>query len=225
MSEQNKLNENSTKTERVNDSRRRLAKAGLIGAPLALMVKSRSALAINNACTVSGLDSGNISQSRTGTDPCETGDYKGLTPGYWGQHPDEWAAYGYSCGSCTDGKSGPHCTYNSYGDNGTKFNDSAKGFYLDTCFFKKDDQGNYIYDGYGNWIPETMMQVVQKEGWDDQYQLGAHTVAALLNSMRFSGNFPYTPSEVIELYNTYHTSPSDALMLKNVFQTLNELGA
>ena len=201
--------------DRVDNSRRRLAKAALIGTPLVLMTKSRSVLAMNNACTVSGLDSGNISSGRHDIDPCKTGDYRGLTPGYWGQHPNEWPV-GYDVGDCTDGTSGPHCSFNSYGDNGTKFNDAMRGFHGDSVFFE--------YNSHGLMVPETLMQVIQKEGFADKYQLGAHSAAALLNSIRFNGNFPYSPDEVISLYNTYHSSPSDALMLKQVFETLNQLG-
>ena len=200
----------------VDPSRRRLAKAALFATPIVLMTKSRSVLAMNNACTVSGLDSGNISSNRQDIDPCKTGDYKGLTPGYWGQHPDEWPI-GYFAGSCTDGMSGPHCSLNSYDNDGTKFNDNMKGFFGDTAFFMYDMSGTIMG-------PETMMQVIQKEGNDDKYQLGAHSAAALLNSIRFDGNFPYSPAEVVELYNAYHSSPSDALMLKQVFETLNRLG-
>ncbi|MDH5545572.1 MAG: hypothetical protein OEZ43_08270 [Gammaproteobacteria bacterium] len=207
-------NQDKSKDQKIDQSRRRLAKAGLIGAPLILVTKSRSALAVNQACTMSGLESGNLSVRPDGIDPCANGDYKGLTPGYWGQHPEEWSVYGFAPGSCTDGMSGPHCSFNSYGDDGTAFNDAAKGFFLDSAF-------SYYDGGVMKW--RTMMQVIQLEGTDDTYQLGAHIVAGLLNAYKFAGNFPYTPAEVVELYHTYHVS--DPLMLKQVFQSLNELGA
>lgn len=205
MSDVKTTNNRAPKGENINKGRRKIATAGLAAAPLLLMVKSRAVLAVNNSCTVSGLDSGNISTGREGSDPCSLQEYYGRTPGYWGTHPDKWPHYGCDAGTCANAKKG---TCHSYKSDGTKFQD--------------------VFFGNTNvlLLDKSMMQVVQLIGdpaVGDQYQLGAHSVCAYLNAKAYPGNFPYTPDEVVALYNQYHTNPADAEMLKNVFRQLNEM--
>lgn len=208
MSDAKTTSKTAPKSEKIDKSRRRLATAGLAAAPVLMMVKSRSVLAVNNTCTVSGIDSGNISAGRAGSDPCINNEYYGRTPGYWGTHPDKWPHYGCSAGTCADTTKG-NGTCHNYKSDGTKFIDIFTGN-VNVLLFDK-----------------TMMQVVQLIGdpaVGDQYQLGAHAVCAYLNAKAYPGNFPYTPDEVVALYNQYNVNAADSVMLKNVFQQLNEMG-
>jgi len=207
----------------INRGRRALARAVLVGTPVILTLANRPSLAaINNQCTVSGQLSGNMSAAGGGG-PCENPVYKGLTPGYWGQHMSTWASCLYmgsvlTPGTCTaatlatkgknpkpptDGKEGDHCQFNSYNNDGTKFH---------LIFAWKN-----VFFG-----DETMMQVIQKQGNSDRYQLGAHTAAALLNACYFGKEgYGYSPAEVVALFQTYANSPN-AEDLKLAFQYLNE---
>lgn len=204
MSDHEKNKEMNSAKDGVNQSRRKFARAGLIATPVIYTLSTKSALA-RNACTVSGQLSGNMSQNPN-TDPCDQTGYQGLTPGYWGTHPKDWSNYGFACGSCTDGTSGPHCTYNSYKTDGTKFhNHDFRGF------------TGSIYGTY------SMMEVIQFGGTDDHYQLGAHTCAALLNAHKFGKTgYGLSVDEVYTMWSTYYlTNPVE---LKEAFQYLNEKG-
>lgn len=193
----------------INHGRRALARAVLVGTPVILTLASRPSLAaINNQCTVSGQLSGNMSAAGGGG-PCENPDYKGLTPGYWGQHPLDWKNCFYGGlelkpGSCANGVMvGIHCDQNAYNNDGTKFHPTFFGAMFGT---------------------QTMMQVVQAQGNSDTYQLGAHTVAALLNACYFGkSGYGYSPAEVIALFQSYAYS-ANAVELKLAFEYLNSKG-
>ena len=193
----------------INHGRRALARAVLVGTPVILTLASKPSLAaINNQCTVSGQLSGNMSAAHGGG-PCETTTYKGLTPGYWGQHPLDWKYCAYSGtelnpGSCTNGSMvGGHCDKNSYMDDGTKFHKFFYGSLFGT---------------------QTLMQVIQAGGTSDTYQLGAHSAAALLNACYFKkAGYGYSDIEVIALFQQYAYS-THAVELKMAFEYLNQKG-
>ena len=148
----------------------------------------------SSSCTISGMLSGNLSNPNE--EVCE-----GCTPGYWGQHPKVWPVP-YEPGTCTKGWSGNHCKFNEYNDDGTLFHDVFAG------------------DLYGDL---TMMQVIHLAGTDDHYQLGAHTVAALMNATMFEMglvNYGYLPGDVISMYANYWMTDPEGL--KNSFAMLNE---
>ncbi len=196
----------------VDLSRRRLAKAGLIAAPILATLPGKPAMAnyVKNNCTVSGNISGNMSDNANNTDPCL--DYLGgKTPGYWGQKPNEWPVP-FDPGNCISTTPNPGNGGGSgcqdYDDTGTKFHDIS--------YFGGSRQ---MVSG----TSRTMMQVIHLTGVDDPYQLDAHTVAALLNAVTWGKNiYGYSPEEVIALYNEYHlTNPVE---LRDAFQYLNEKG-
>ena len=185
-------------------SRRQFLKKSLVAgsAPVLMSLASRPVLA--NQCSISGMLSGNISPPQV---ICA-----GLTPGFWGQHPDEWLPLGYFAGDCNQGTVGQHCKKNDYADNGTLFHDPFLGF-----------AGNL----YGDL---TMMQVIHLGGGThpdskdiprDPYQLGAHSVAALLNAAFFGPDvFGYTPAQIRDLWaDRYAIDPEG---LKEDFEMLNE---
>ena len=176
-----------------SNSRRKLLK-GAVAAPVFLTVASRPIFARN--CSVSGAISGNLS------DPSKIFVCDGRTPGYWGEHPLEWGALGYNCGSCKEGYSGMHCTHNAYNNDGTPFH-CGKGF-----------AGHMYRD-------KSMMRVVQLGGKYDKYQLGAHAVAALLNAAYFGKDvFGYDEEYIRRLWSEKaYVEPE---RLKQFYQLLNE---
>jgi len=178
--------------------RRRMLKGAVVSVPLIMTVTSRPVLA--NHCSVSGTLSGNLSTPHDHI--CV-----GLTPGYWGQHPYEWPSP-YYAGDCLDGGHdlvGKHCRSNEYQQNGTLFHDHTFGF-IGTLF--------------GDM---TMMEVIQQQGYEDKYQLGAHAVAALLNATQFGEeSFGYTPQQIRDMWASRYLSDPEGL--KYDFQLLNERG-
>lgn len=184
--------------------RRFLLRSAIVGSsPILMSLASRPVLA--NQCTISGMISGNLSGPQVAC--------RGLTPGYWGQHPDQWGPLGYNPGSCVQGTSGMHCKFNDYGNDGTKFHDPGLGF-----------SGN-LYGSY------TMMQVIQMAGGTspnftgstDPYQLGAHAAAALLNAEYFGPEeFGYTPNDIRDMWTARYLTDPEGLKLD--FQALNERG-
>lgn len=68
-------------TGQVDENRRRLAKAGVVGSGIILTVASRSALGGWGVCTGSEITSGNLSKPGE-ANPC------GCSPGYWGMSPN-----------------------------------------------------------------------------------------------------------------------------------------
>lgn len=178
-------------------SRRRfIIRSAVVGSsPILMSLASRPVLA--SQCSISGMLSGNLSGPQV---TCH-----GLTPGYWGQHPNDWGQLGYSPGGCVQGWVGMHCKNNDYASDGTKFHDRGLGF-----------AGNL----YGDY---TMMQVIQLTGTGDQYQLGAHAVAALLNAEYFGVEvFGYTPNDIRDMWAARYMTDPEGLKLD--FQALNERG-
>jgi len=122
-----------------------------------------------NACTVSGIQSGNVSQSTQ--DVCQT--YDGIPVSEYGQ---ELLLLGH----------------------------------LDML-----ENIGEIIPGYDRKLLDLFMQVAPTPDED----LLMETISAYFNARRY--NFPYTPSEVVELFNTYNvTKPG---LLKEVFYKLNNV--
>lgn len=124
----------------------------------------------------------------------------GCTPGYWINHPTNWPAP-YKAGTCLECNNGGHCK---------KWDDDGTIFPFPSNF--QDDK-------------KTMMQVLAMTGNEDSYQLGAHAIAALLNSAAtYPGaySFGYLPGDIFGLWDKY--AASDPEGLKKIFQSLNERG-
>ena len=175
--------------------RRRVLKAGLAAAPVIMSVSSRPVLATN--CSVSGMLSGILSRPQYAC--------RGLSPGYWGQHPLQWPQP-YLCGTCAGGPMvGQHCQHNRYNNDGTGFHHPLVGF-------------------AGNMYPDlSMMQVVQLSGRRDRFQLGAHAVAALLNARKFGAEvFGYSEKQILQLWEA--RAYSDPIGLRRDFEMLNTRG-
>lgn len=157
----------------VDESRRGFTKSGLALSGVLLTLASRPILGDVVCKSPSGFLSGNVSASGTVL-LCS-----GLSPGYWGEHPESWLTP-YEPGSCTD-----QCNQVANWTGGTPF---CSVF---SC-------GGYAV-GYSG---KSMMQVIHLLGNQDKDQLGAHIVSALLNAR--SGYTPVlTETQVINMFNEW----------------------
>lgn len=147
-----------------------------------------------NQCTISGMASGNLSQP--GGVICA-----GCTPGYWLNHPLNWPS-DFRPGTCLQ------CEATGSGN---------------VCREWDDDGTRFPFPGALRDAGKTMMQVLAMNGNEDPYQLGAHAIAALLNSAApYPANYSYgyNTRDIYDLWNRY--AASDPEGLKNMFQSLNE---
>ncbi len=121
----------------------------------------------------------------------------GCTPGYWLNHPLNWPAP-YSAGTCLECNGGNKC--NAWKDDGTVFPFPST-----------------------HYAGKTMMQVLAMNGNQDPFQLGAHAMAALLNSAAVypaDYSYGYLPGDILNLWNKYAASNPEGL--KNIYASLNE---
>lgn len=185
-------------------SRRKFAKLGALSVPLALSLSSKTALGANYSCTVSGTMSGNLSHPGFAA-PCY-----GLTPGYWGGNnphmvwptiPDQYYQAGFSPSNYTTQQAIPfHAIFGGSLFMETFINNEGVSETRSLTLYQVIElHGGNNGGGNPNAAPEPR----------DPAQLGAHTVAALLNSLasEFQTNgfgpaeFGMSPSQVIGLYN------------------------
>lgn len=182
----------SSPSDEVNQSRRKLTGAATLGVSAVFTLASRPVWA--NQCTISGMASGNLSSPDNIV--CA-----GCTPGYWINHPMNWPAP-YLPGTCLE------CQVTGSGNKCKAWKNDGTVFPFPSTF---KDQG------------KTMMQVLAMTGNEDPYQLGAHAIAALLNSAAtYPGNFSfgYLPGDILGLWNKYAFSNPQGL--KGMYQSLNE---
>lgn len=219
----------------VDQTRRGLAKAGVIAAPVLMTLSSKSAFAVGRECTPSNLASGNLS-SPVDYDTCG-----GCTPGYWGSAPHaDYPGAGYAK---TDlfktvfGYASALCSYSGGADTSAC---------LDVTPFADTDQlinvvsnpptstinpGNEVLDhmtaNHGNY-----------QNWQGMLvELGRQAVAAFLNASHPSVFYAKTPAQVVLEFTTavnafitnYNgAKPSiDKHILeaqKDIFDTLNNQG-
>lgn len=168
----------------VDQTRRRLTGAGLAGSGVLLTLASRPVLAQGGICLApSGFQSGNLSRPNQGNTPCA-----GRTPGYWGQKNSsaqgDWAAAGSIPGVC-DSQSG-NCNLLGWHDTTTVI---ATKF----CDVFACGGALAIYRHVPGVYPATkmsLMQVMHMDGSQDQFQFGAHMVAAYLNARSGKNSTP-----------------------------------
>lgn len=208
-----------TESQAIDQNRRKLAKAGLGAGAVIASLASRPVFA--NACTISGMMSGNA--SHPGEKPCE-----GCTPGYWGAQPhmDSWPT-GFNAGDWAK-----HDKCDQPDATGTRFHDWFGGdmygnlSLLQVMHLQGGNPGgcqilpkDYPAPGacpvgcYDAKKGECKVKCV------DPYQLGAHAAAALLNAA--SGiNYGYEVGDITSMYNSAYASDPEGL--KEAFRTLNE---
>jgi hypothetical protein len=162
-------------TKSLDKSRRSFAKSGLVVSGVLLTLSSRPVLGQSVCKSPSGFESGNLSFHGTPI-TCS-----GRTPGFWMNHTD-WPS-----------------PYKAY----TTTQTVNKGVVTTTT-----NPGTYFKEYFhciGNGAKFgslTIMQVIQLTGQDDKTQIGAHSVAALLNAR--SGLTPVlTEAQVKNIFNEY----------------------
>lgn len=163
----------------VDESRRGFTKSGLALSGVLLTLASRPVLGDFVCKTPSGFLSGNVSVHGN---PQTCG---GLTPGYWGNKPENWPSP-YKAGTCSGNATDCNHPGNWTTASATKF----------MAIFNCNNHGS-IYSSY------TLFQVIWLGGGGDPDQLGAHVVSALLNAR--SG---YTPvlgeTQLINMFNEWN---------------------
>ena len=180
--ENHNLPHNSTnQTDPIDGTRRRFTTSGLVVSGVLLTLASRPSLGGVVCKSPSGFLSGNTS-THGSPQTCI-----GRTPGYWGNHPENWPSP-YLPGSCN--KKVGACTDSANWTGGTRFADMGNGFHI--------NNNGSIYLNY------SMMQVIWLGGGGDPHQLGAHIVAALLNA-RMGWTLMLNESQVKNIFNEYNS--------------------
>lgn len=192
-----------------NVARRRFAKVGAAVPAVLGSLMSKPVLAVTAremyGCTVSGKLSGNLSSHPDGFD-CRT---LGRSPSYWKDNTG-WPS-GTLAGTLVNGCStSPNTT-------GTKFNGFTSGTatLADAFLFKKSSSVCTVYDrnegaaytACAATDKATFLQILCTGGGLNESTLkalGRATVASLLNSIAFAGNYPLTPVQVITMFNAVY---------------------
>ncbi|RRJ84332.1 hypothetical protein D0544_04275 [Aestuariirhabdus litorea] len=136
----------------------------------------------------------------------------GLTPGFWKNHLRDWPEP-YDPGELPLGWHPNNGQNTLVLEGGTLFNE----YFTYRAGYFDDDP------------PASMLEVMQKEGYDDKYRLGAHAVAALLNATYFANmegvSFGYTADEILSYWNLGHgPGGTDLESLKEFYMMLNQRG-
>ena len=158
--------------EQTSEKRRHLLKGIGVSAPLMMTVASRPVLGAQ--CTPSAWVSGNLSAQ------AESHSCGGHSPGYWKTDPARWMGTGFTPGTCAEMTRTGVCR--AFESDGTAFHQSAGGVCAGHAFGDR-----------------TMMQVLWLRGHMDNYQLGAHIVAALLNAASIP-DYGMDQNDVIDMY-------------------------
>ncbi len=180
----------------VNETRRRLAKAGLAAPAVMGVLASRPVLGASDyRCTISGQISGNLSRPGDAID-CGT---LGRSPGYWKNHTGLWPGVS------------PHAYFNS--------------IFADAYCYKQinDNTTELASCSNSEYSPNpTLLQVLQATGGMNGIPhpaLGRAAVASYLNALAFSTSnppYPLTPDRVVAMFNavynggTYEVAPGVA---------------
>jgi hypothetical protein len=174
----------------VNESRRKLAKAGLLAPPVLLTVAARPAFAV--PC-LSNVLSGNLSSPGGGQ--CVLG----LSPGYYKGHPEEWqgSVNGVQIKADMKQDSGGNWVYpsNCQECQGTSWGCSG---------------GTPFNSVFGGTDTRSMFEVICDDSGSDAF----HIIAALLNALLVPG-YVLTVEQVLKLWNgdysAYISNMSDFL--------------
>ncbi len=192
--------EKQVSKQKINQSRRKFTRAGLIGVPAIITLTSKPVLAVNE-CTFSGNLSGNMSNARI--DPCDT--LSGYSPVYWLDKITS-NAWSDSIPISVDliGRGKKDVTPD------TKF--------AEVGLFNNPDIMDIIEaDTTFAWV----LSLDPYAGGAES--LAVHAVTALLNANTLTGypDYVYSTAEVLTLYNTYYNDPPNDKILLGSFEKLN----
>lgn len=189
----------SAETASLAAKRRRRLLLGGASAPLLLTIASRPAWAGGDVCTASALASANLSGQHT-----HAGCSK--SAGFWKQKPQHWPT-------------GPNVYFNTSSSFVSVFGNvnipagntgKAKGGVVETV----------------NFGSLSLLEVMHLKGKDDPYQVGFHTVGALVNAHAFptlhpnNPGFSLTPEQVVTMFQSIATG-TDPKVVAKVFEDAN----
>lgn len=183
---------------RKSAERRRRLMLGGVSAPLLMTIASRPAWANGETCTPSALASANLSGQHT-QEGCSK------SAGFWKQKPGQWPA-------------GPDVYFNPASTFGSVFGNV-------------NIPTGEVKDG----VPETvnfgsltLLEVMNLKGKDDPYQVGFHTVGALVNAYAFpthhatNPGYVYSPDQVISSFKSIASGVHPS-MVAHALETANNL--
>lgn len=206
-----------------SSGRRRFLLGGIIATPAILTLTTRPALA--NQCSISGMQSGNLSRPNDVT--CQ-----GLTIGYWKTHPYDWPDYQVGpCnpitktgGTCSDYAVATSEQLQAWIDSASTpteklQRENAAQTYLAELSLQPGTPFAMVFGpGIASDPTLTLMQALWNTG--NGGTLLAQAVAALLNAYRFGAeSFGYTPEEIIQMVQN---GISDEVTLLANLTLLNE---
>ncbi len=224
--------ESAQQTEQAGLSRRKFAKLGALSVPVAMSLSSKTALGANYICTLSGALSGNLSHPGY-LAPCF-----GRTPGYWGGGNPHmvWPVIPGFEGYPRQQDVPFHSIFAGQLFMWTALNDQGQPQTRSLTLYE------VIMLQGGNTKAGGKKAAATAEPRDPA-QVGAHTVAALLNALATEyqtngfgeAEYGMTPAQVIALYNdnignagftqvSHDAAAGDSSVqaLKTLFQEWNE---
>jgi len=183
-------------TKSLDKSRRSFAKSGLVASGVLLTLSSRPVLGQSECKSPSGFESGNLSFHGTPI-ICS-----GRTPAYWGAYTNTGIKYSWPSPYLVDTtKTATTTTSTSTAPGNKKGTTSSSTTTTTTPGTLFSDV--FSCSSFGKGLAGlSMTRVILQGGTGDPYQLGAHSVAALLNAR--SGWTPVlTEAQVINIFNEY----------------------
>jgi hypothetical protein len=186
-------------TKSLDKSRRSFAKSGLVASGVLLTLSSRPVLGQSVCKSPSGFESGNLSFHGTPI-TCS-----GRTPGYWGANSNTTGIIGKQSWPspylADTTKTSTTTTTTSTAPGSTKKGaaSSTTTITIHGTMFKDIFRCSSFGKGLAGL---SLSEVLLQGGTGDPYQLGAHSIAALLNAR--SGLTPVlTEAQVINIFNEY----------------------
>lgn len=186
----------SAETASLAARRRRRLLLGGASAPLLLTIASRPAWAGGDICTASALASANLSGQHT-QDGCSK------SAGFWKQKPEQWPT-------------GPNVFFSTSSS-------------FTSVFGNVNIPTGKVKDGVVetvNFGSLTLLEVMHLKGKDDPYQVGFHTVGALVNAHAFptlhpnNPGFSLTPEQVVSIFQSIATG-TNPQVVATAFETAN----
>lgn len=190
----------------IDKDRRRISKAAA-ASPLLATLASPSVW--GNVCSVSGLQSGNVS-GHPQDNECAG---HGCTPGYWKNHTDAWPP-GFSPGTCTDTKGNGNCKAWSY-TGATPISEILNGHSV----------GVFGASGYDN--STAIFEILNREdnGNGNTNSQLAHWIAGIFNALVAPSIYGSSVGELLGALDTAVAgTPFDVPELIDVLTRMNESG-
>lgn len=192
----------------VDETRRRLAKAGLAAPAVLGVLASRPVLgAAPHHCTPSGHISGFASPPPGGATPCST---LGHGPGHYASGTGTWPDGAVPNSYFMNNNTKPRLFKNAPAGLG-KFH-GVPALFAD-AYQRRRTSNNKTEDATvwdvlagqpinsNNGLPLAGWVLEAKSGFDPDITLGAEAVAAVMNAIAFAPNFPVTPQQAVEMFN------------------------